>query len=673
MSMMPNSADTVNRIITIEVENYVREIHQDLSMVLSNTDAIRDDVGEMRQMIEDQQSNAASELAELEANQIREWLTKCDPQSTYDQCLSKMSFDSGKWFLEYAFDDWLDNASANQVLWLRGRSGSGKTTLLSAAIRYLQTRRPWATRPLSAYFYCSFAAKETQSPSNVIGSFISQLLDQIEDFPMIAKAAHASAALQEPSPSKRPSIEELESLLIRGCSSSQKKILVFLDAPNESNEADEIIESLARVTTKCSNFRLMIASTPDLDLRHIPITTPLTSIYMSFGNVNQDISTYVDQRISQEKRLRRLPAVVQNNVRMVFAESTQGSFRWAECQLDALIENARSVSQIERALQSISPTLEGLYIAALDAVPPPDRPLLRSALHWLMFATRPLRIEEISEAMIYKGNGSSLQSADRLFPESAEDIVRRCPMLIQYSATSKYAALAHSSVQQFLASEQCRLSSVGEFHFDWVEDFGALACLTMDYLNQPVFSSGYCTTKLEAVSRLREWPLFRYVSSSWPRYATMLPPGPRKMRMEDAMKSLFATFSQPRGGNFGSWVQIHLPRHLHHNQCLSHPLYYMARAGIDEVVEMILLVEGKGILELQGGSRESTPLHVACAYGRTTTVKLLLDHGADPNERNGVGERGIAWAARYNYRSIVALLLQYGAEPLEEGYEQSLG
>lgn len=664
--------DAADRVITIEVENYVRAIHEDLSRVVSNTDAIRDDITEMKQMIEDQQLSNLSELEETQLNELRLWLSKCDPKGTYEQCLSKISINSGKWFLNHAFDDWLDNASRAKLLWLRGNSGSGKTTLLSAAIRHLNTKIPWARKPLTAYFYCSFAVKETQSASNVLGSLVSQLLEQVEGFSAVVKAAYSSARHQETA-STGSSGEELATLLVKGCALSQKTMVWFVDAPNESDEAEEILESLIRVTTKCENLRLMIASTPDLDLQQMTGANPFIQVHMSSSNVNRDISTYVNQRLNHEKRLRKLPGAVQESVRRVFSENTQGSFRWAECQLAALIENARSASQIERALQSVSSTLEGLYVATLDAVPSSDRSLLRAALHWLMFGVRPLRIEEISEAMIFKGNGSSIQPADRLFPESAEEILRRCPMLIEYNASSKYAALAHSSVQQFLASEQCRLSSVGEFYFDWVEDLGTLACLTVDYLNQPIFSSGYCPIKQDAVTRMKEWPLLKYVSSAWPSYATELPPGPTKTRMENAMKSLFATFNLPRGGNFGSWVQIHLPRHLHHNHCLSHPLYYMARAGIDEVVEMIVALEGKGVLELQGGSRESTPLHVACAYGRTSTVKLLLELGADPNERNGAGERGLAWATVHKYWDIVNLLRQYGATPLGEGYRKTLG
>jgi Ankyrin repeats (3 copies) len=205
------------------------------------------------------------------------------------------------------------------------------------------------------------------------------------------------------------------------------------------------------------------------------------------------------------------------------------------------------------------------------------------------------------------------------------------------------------------------------FHFDESEDLCALSCLVVDYLNMPCFASGYCPSKDDSHRRLVDWPLLEYVSDAWPVYMRVMswPLSATRYRTERALQQFFSSASWPRGGNFGSWVQVYIPRHLRLNQPLSHPLYYAARAGMAEVVKMILRVEGKGSLELQGGSQRSTPLHVACFYGHTATVKLLLEEGADPNEMNGRGERGIEWAERCHYHDIVELLLQHGATPVE--------
>jgi Ankyrin repeats (3 copies) len=270
--------------------------------------------------------------------------------------------------------------------------------------------------------------------------------------------------------------------------------------------------------------------------------------------------------------------------------------------------------------------------------------------------------------MVFNGQPAVIDPAKRLYVEGVEDILKSCRILINYSATSGYATLAHSSVQEFLTSDQCKSSTAKFFYLDESEDFCALSCLAIDYLNLPYFESGYRTNENETDRRLFDWPLLEYVSDAWPVFMRVMswPLSATRYRTEKALQQFFSSARRPRGGNFGSWVQVYIPRHLQLDQSLSHPLYYAARAGMAEVVRMMLRVEGKGALELQGGSRRSTPLHVACAFGRTATVKLLLEEGANPNERNGCGERGIEWAEHNLYPDIVQLLLQHGATPIEQ-------
>lgn len=347
-----------------------------------------------------------------------------------------------------------------------------------------------------------------------------------------------------------------------------------------------------------------------------------------------------------------------------------GSFRWAECQLVALVENARSEAAVEEALQTLAPSLEGLYKETLLAIPPSDHGPIRSALLWLTFAIRPLHLDELSEAMVLEENLTSIDPSQRLFPEEAEDILRRCRMLISYDASTKYASLAHSSVQQFfLAKDRDHNSSpFGSFNFGSEENVCLLPCLSIGYLNMTCFGSGYCLEQWKLDERVREWPLLEYVSDAWPAYLKLTPwhLTSRKQRMEATLKQFFESARQPRGGNFGSWVQIYIPRHLKKGLPLSTPLYYAARAGLVEVTRMILRVEGSNTLEQPGGSSRSTPLHVACAFGHSEIVDLLLESGADLTERNIYGERGIEWAVVDGFSDIVQTLLDKGAEPIEE-------
>lgn len=67
------------------------------------------------------------------------------------------------------------------------------------------------------------------------------------------------------------------------------------------------------------------------------------------------------------------------------------------------------------------------------------------------------------------------------------------------------------------------------------------------------------------------------------------------------------------------------------------------------------------------------PLHKASALGLTDTVKALLEFGADPDERNSLGETALHVAVRKNHSQVVEILAMvsdvnakniYGMTPL---------
>ena len=57
-----------------------------------------------------------------------------------------------------------------------------------------------------------------------------------------------------------------------------------------------------------------------------------------------------------------------------------------------------------------------------------------------------------------------------------------------------------------------------------------------------------------------------------------------------------------------------------------------------------------------------TPLHIAARFGREDLAPVLLARGADPNARDGQGDRPLHLAADYGEPGVAAVLLQSGAE-----------
>ncbi len=58
------------------------------------------------------------------------WLAPCDPGVAHATAAASRLAGTNAWFLDDAFQAWA--ASAESVLWLKGKPGSGKTCLMSA-------------------------------------------------------------------------------------------------------------------------------------------------------------------------------------------------------------------------------------------------------------------------------------------------------------------------------------------------------------------------------------------------------------------------------------------------------------------------------------------------------------------------------------------------------------
>lgn len=91
------------------------------------------------------------------------------------------------------------------------------------------------------------------------------------------------------------------------------------------------------------------------------------------------------------------------------------------------------------------------------------------------------------------------------------------------------------------------------------------------------------------------------------------------------------------------------------------PLHLAAAFGTPACVAALLRA-GASISATSANAQRNQPLHAALALGRNPdTVRILLEHGADPNATQAGGFTPLFSAAASNRRDLAELLLAHGA------------
>lgn len=147
-----------------------------------------------------------------------------------------------------------------------------------------------------AYFYCDYRDPRLRSASMILGGLLKCLAAQNE---VVAnEIGHLfDVRTQQNQQAEHLSISDLKSQLL-ATSASYGKILVLVDALDESHDRESILAFLSELTTHPSNrFKLLITSRKESDilaaLSHFP------SICLNEKTNGRDIHSYISAQIEQ--------------------------------------------------------------------------------------------------------------------------------------------------------------------------------------------------------------------------------------------------------------------------------------------------------------------------------------------------------------------------------------
>lgn len=298
--------------------------------------------------------------------------------------------------------------------------------------------------------------------------------------------------------------------------------------------------------------------------------------------------------------------------------------------------------------------------------------LAKIALSWMTYARRPLKVEELCQALAVK-KGSTAMDADAI--HDIDDVLAVCAGLIVVDEQSQVVRLVHYTTQEYL--ERVRAQWLPEAEIRLAE-----ACLT--YLAYDVFRSGSCGSDREYEQRLADHPLFDYCGRHWGEHVRAVQTRVLEQTLEFLQCSELMDGVTQAEKAFYSKSQ-YFPHRMT-------ALHVAAREGLHEAVKKLMATSTKSELNAQDSFNFTplwwafkhhdwevvqlfvrnkhvdvnlrkfgdTPLRVAIMDGLDPAVKILVEREDLDFEEDDYERSPICWAAVQGSEEILNSLLEWG-------------
>lgn len=278
---------------------------------------------------------------------------------------------------------------------------------------------------------------------------------------------------------------------------------------------------------------------------------------------------------------------------------------------------------MKHALKSLPRGLDATYGRILERIIEDcSRDDAFSALQWLAYAVRPLRIEEVAETIAIRPGASSLDEDDKLFEPEA--ILGTCSSLVTMFRETRIIQLAHFSVKEYLISEKLRTSRLSCFGIQDVlaQTYIAESCLTYLLLFDREDSLVVTSDDVVEVTKepddpdtrrlnkrypnlVKVYPLLQYAATNWFKHATEILEG-----SPERVKHQILTLLNPsRDCCFLNWLRVYGTCYWSFHKLRS----FISTDPITELIE------------------SPPPLWWAVNLGLLHIVRRMLDDGADVN------------------------------------------
>jgi len=541
------------------------------------------------------------------------------------------------------------------------------------------------------FFYFDFVARSEQSPANMLGSLLRQLVGGLGKIPELVvqtfrKHGRGAGGKGLPIP---------EILNLFKAITATKRTFICVDALDECAPEHRmaVLGSLRQILQESPNTSLFMTGRPYVR-SEVERGLDGGATFMLIQPTEDGILGYLRDKLQNDPNPEIMNSTLEAEIMKTVPKITSGMyvetsarerpkpmadifesrFRLASLYIKAILQGI-TLADRKKALESAGggAALRKAYDGTLERIKAQGKErtkLAMATLTWVCHFERPLQIDELCHALAVQREATDFDP-DRI--PSIGILLHCCQGLITVDEKTSAVCLIHDTVKNYLCSLPALFST----------PHSILAEICLAYLSSR-YVSDLTSRSLPDHQRT---PFLQYSSRYWGEHAG-------RGRLSGHARTLALKLLDHYEDHVSAGSLL---RQVVHPNCIGDigasprfsGLHVASFFGIAELVDVILKAGGCGVngrdctdstplvWAARNGHAEAaelllrhkdvqpdypdiygrTPLGAAAANGHEGMVGLLLDRGVDPNLSDKHDETPLGWAAINGYEGVVRLLL----------------
>lgn len=300
-------------------------------------------------------------------------------------------------------------------------------------------------------------------------------------------------------------------------------------------------------------------------------------------------------------------------------------------------------ASVQRALSNLAGNIFEYYNVEMQRIEAQKEGLCnlaKQAMSFIAHAKRPLRVEELHQALRFWPGGNKLVESEHF----AGKLLNVCCGLVRIDKQGQLE-FVHYYFQEYCKAFPSKLINNSDSKIVEV-------CLT--YLSQDEFASGLCGDNPSFQKRLDQNAFLSYAAQHWGDHI-------RDSRNDHTLSVLAYLEDHQK---LASGIQaLYAGTHISQTRFDQYPknvspLHMVSYWGLKSMITLHLQ---QGYESTVRNSYGETPLLLAARNDQAEAVKMFLDHGVDVDEQGSSRDTSLSWAARKGSEKLIHLLLSRGA------------